>query len=137
MGQSLFTVDNFILEYPEIVGVVTPLRSIKLGVILSKHPDMDVVAVDDVQTFDKKSQHCSYRLTFLDDSSDCLLIKNKGDFGYFFSRFKKADYLLCSLSDDVINKDLISRIRNLNDISLCFALDKPNQKEILNFTQLL
>ena len=137
MAQSLFTSDELVLEYPEIMGLVTPLRTIKLGYILRNHPDIDAVAVDDIQTFDKKSIHFCYSLTFLDDDSMYLLIKNKGDLGFFYPRFRKADYLLCSVSEDEINKDLISTIRNLNDITVCFALDKPNQKEILNFTQLL
>ncbi len=137
MAQSLFTADELVLEYPEITGLVTPLKTIKLGYILRNHPDIDAVAADDIQTFDKKSVHFCYRLTFLDDASMYLLIKNKGDLGFFYPRFRKADYLLCSVSEDEINKDLISTIRNLNDITVCFALDKPNQKEILNFTQLL
>lgn len=134
--HSLFTAAESVLEYPTIYGISTSLRHIKLAYTLSKHPELEVEFAEDIPDFYKESLHAAYLLTFLDDQTRCLLIKNKGSENYFYSKYKKADYLLCSLSDDEINIEIIQILSKLSGISICFALDIPNQKEIQNFSQL-
>jgi hypothetical protein len=91
----------------------------------------------EVSSYNKESTHGAYHLTFLDDLSEMLIIKNKGVNSHFYSKYKTADYLICSLTEDEINKEIPAIISKLMGISICFALNKPNQQEILNFTQLL
>ena len=135
--HSLFTTDELVLDYPIIYGISSALKPIKLAYLLSNSSDIQVFAIDDRKTYDSKSEHQSFELTYLEDGFKCLLIKNKGTTDFFYKRYKKIDFLLCSLSDEFINADLINIIAKHQGISICFALDVPNQKEILNFTQLL
>ena len=135
--QSLFTTDELELDYPTIYGVSSALKPVKLAYLLSKCVDLEVVAVDDLKSYDQKSIHQAFQITYLDDGFMFLLIKNKGTEAFFFKRYKNIDYLLCSLDDNNINDDLINIIAKQQGISICFALEQPNQKEILNFSQLL
>lgn len=135
--QSLFTSEELVLEYPTIYGISSGLKPIRLAYELSKHPDLQVLATNDCSTYDGKSSHQCFEITYLEENYGCLLIKNKGFEGFFFKRFKNIDFLLCSLDDNFINAKLINIISKLQGITICFALDHPNQKEILNFTQLL
>jgi hypothetical protein len=75
-------------------------------------------------------------ITLLDDESKCLLIKNRGSSSLFYPKYNNAEYLLCSLNENEINPEIIEIFSKLPDISLCFALENPNQKQILNFIQL-
>jgi len=135
--QSLFTTDELELDYPTIYGVSSALKPVKLAYLLSKCVDLEVVAVDDLKSYDQKSIHQAFQITYLDAGFMFLLIKNKGTEAFFFKRYKNIDYLLCSLDDNNINDDLINIIAKQQGISICFALEQPNQKEILNFSQLL
>ena len=91
---------------------------------------------DDLLDYDKKSYHLNYVVTLLDDKSKCLLIKNRGSSSLFYPKYNNIPYLLCSLNENEINPNFIEIFSKLPDISLCFALEKPNQKQILNFIQL-
>ncbi len=135
--QSLFSTDELALEYPIIYGVSCALKPVKLAYYLSKCVDIEVVAVNDITSYDGKSLHQAFQITYLDDGFKCLLIKNKGSQAFFYKRYKNIDFLLCSLDDDNINDDLINIIGKQQGISICFALEEPNQREILNFSQLL
>lgn len=133
---SLFTSKELVLKYPKIYGIATSLRVLRMGFVLSCHPDLDVYAVEDVPTYDAESVHGAFHVTFLDDHSKVLCIKNKGTNGYFYPKYKRIDYLICSLEEEEINQELIKILAKLKGISLCFALDNPNKKEIVNFSQL-
>lgn len=135
--HSLFTSDELILEFPTIYGISSALKPIKLAYLLGKCSDIEIVAMNDCKSYDNKSEHQCFELTYLDDDYKCLLIKNKGTSEFFYRRYKKFDFLLCSLNDELINADLINIIAKHQGITICFALEQPNQKEILNFTQLL
>lgn len=135
--QSLFTLDELTLVFPEIYGISTSMRHVKLGFRLQNHPDFEIEYYDDITAYNSDSIHGAYLLTFKDDGSQCVIIKNRGSNGLYYPKYKQVNYLLCSKNDDEINKEIIHIIRKLKDISLCFVLDSPNQKEILNFTQLL
>lgn len=135
--QSLFLPDELELDYPEVYGISTPMRHLRLGYILSTSHHFKVMYEPEVSSYDKESAHGAYHLTFLDDDSEVLIIKNKGNNSLFYPKYKTADYLICSLSEDDINKEIPALISELIGISICFVLNKPNQKEILNFTQLL
>ena len=137
MAHSLFTTEELLLEYPSIYGLVTPMRLLKLGYTFSLHPDLEVEKGQDLHSFEKKSLHPTYHVVHLDDDFEFLLIKNKGDEGYFYPRYKNADYLICSYTEEEVSSDVIQIFQNHKDITICFELDTPNQKEILNFTQLL
>lgn len=137
MAYTLITADELELEYPSIYGIVSPLRLLKLGYVFSSHPDLYLEKDTDVTTYDKKSVHACYRVTFLDDSFEFIIIQNKGSENIFYPRYKKMDYLICSLNEEEISENLISIFQNHRDITICYRLDNPNQKEILNFTQLL
>lgn len=134
--HSLFTAAESVLKYPKIYGIATSLRHVKLAFTVSNHPDFELEFADDIPDFYKESLHAAYILTFLDDQTSCLLIKNKGSHNYFYSKYRKADYLLCSMSEEEINVEIIQIVSKLSGISICFALDTPNQKEIQNFSQL-
>ena len=135
--QSLFTSDELQLSYPIIHGVVSGNRPVRMGFVLSEHPDFDVELYNDVSDYDKESIHVSYLIRYLEDDTKCLLIKNKGTNGLFYKKYKQVDYLICAINEEEISVEIIEIIRKLTGISICFALDNPNQKEILNFTQLL
>ena len=135
--QSLFSADELDLYYPEVYAIATPLRHLRLGYMLSACPELDIFYESKVYTYDRESSHAAYHLTFLDDKSEALIIKNKGSSAFFYPKYKTADYLICSLSEEEINREIPQIIGKLNGISICFVLSKPNQKEILNFTQLL
>lgn len=135
--QSLFSLDELVLEYPEVYGISTPMRHLRVGYVLRSSHYFDVVYEPEVSSYNRESSHGAYHLTFLDDLSTVLVIKNKGSNSHYYSKYKTADYLLCSLTENEINKEIPSIISKLMGISICFALEKPNQKEILNFTQLL
>jgi hypothetical protein len=113
------------------------MRHLRLGYVLSSCPHLEIIYVPEVFTYGKESAHGAYHLTFLDDNSEALIIKNKGTNSFFYPKYRTADYLICSLIEDELNKEIPSIISKLKEISICFALNKPNQKEILNFTQLL
>lgn len=134
--QSLFTAEEFVLEYPCIYGIATSMRHVKFGYMLSRHPDLDVQFEEDIPDYNKESKHAAYHLTFLDDQSSCLIIKNKGTENYFYPKYKRVDYLICATAEDEINKEIVQIVSKLKGISICFALDNPNPKQILNFTQL-
>ncbi|MFT7230180.1 MAG: hypothetical protein ACI9GO_000644 [Bacteroidia bacterium] len=135
--QSLFSLDELVLEYPEVYGISTPMRHLRVGYVLRSSHYFDVVYEPEVSSYNRESSHGAYHLTFLDDLSTVLVIKNKGSNSHYYSKYKTADYLLCSLTENEINKEIPRIISKLMGISICFALEKPNQKEILNFTQLL
>lgn len=135
--QSLFTLDELTLVFPEIYGISTSMRHVKLGFRLQNHPDFEIDYFKDISMYGTDSLHAAYLLTFKDDESECIIIKNRGSKGLYYPKYKQVNYLLCSRNDDEINQEIIHIIRKLKDISLCFVLDTPNQKEIVNFTQLL
>jgi hypothetical protein len=135
--QSLFSLDELVLEYPEVYGISTPMRHLRVGYVLRSSHYFDVVYEPEVSSYNRESSHGAYHLTFLDDLSTVLVIKNKGSNSHYYSKYKTADYLLCSLTENEINKEIPRIISKLMGISICFALEEPNQKEILNFTQLL
>jgi hypothetical protein len=134
--QSLFTSDELELSYPIIHGIVSANRAVRMGFVLSEHPDFDVELYNDILDYDKESLHVSYLIRYLEDNTKCLLVKNKGSNGLFYKKYKQIDYLVCAMDEEDINLEIIEIIRKLMGISICFALDNPNQKEILNFTQL-
>lgn len=131
-----FTLEELELEYPIIYGVSTPLRHIKLGFEIECHPDFLVEFHEDIESYVGKSAHTSFLITYLDDKTQLLVIRNKGTKSLFYPRYKKVDYLLCAIGEDELNPEIIKIITKLKGISICFALDKPQQKEILNFSQL-
>ena len=133
---SLFASGEFILEYPTIHGIASNQRLSSFAHSLSKHPDLDIECFDDLLDYDKKSYHLNYVITLLDDKSKCLLIKNRGSSSLFYPKYNNIPYLLCSLNENEINPNFIEIFSKLPDISLCFALEKPHQKQILNFIQL-
>ncbi|MEN8732014.1 MAG: hypothetical protein ABF321_05525 [Bacteroidia bacterium] len=134
--QSLFTASEFVLKYPKIYGIATSLRHLKLGYVLITHADFDVVYEKEIFNFNRESEHQAYLLTYLDDDTQLLVIKNKGTQQYFYPKYKQVDYLLCSISEDEINIEIVKIVSKLKGISICFALDNPNKKDLLNFTQL-
>lgn len=134
--QSLFTASEFVLEYPRIYGIATSMRHVKFGYRLSVHPDIELQYEEDIPNYAKESKHAAYHLTYLDDQSSCLIIKNKGSESYFYPKYKKADYLICAISEEEISQEIIQIVSKLKGISICFALENPSQKEIINFTQL-
>ena len=133
---SLFASGEFILEYPTIYGVATNQRLLGFIHSLSKHPDFHVECYDDLLDYDQKSHHLNYVITLLDDGSQCILIKNRGSSSLYYPKYNNVAYLLCSLNENEINPEIIEIFSKLPDISLCFALEKQNQKQILNFIQL-
>jgi hypothetical protein len=133
---SLFASGEFILEYPTIYGVATNQRLLGFIHSLSKHPYFHVECYDDLLDYDQKSHHLNYVITLLDDGSQCILIKNRGSSSLYYPKYNNVAYLLCSLNENEINPEIIEIFSKLPDISLCFALEKPNQKQILNFIQL-
>ncbi|PCJ66821.1 MAG: hypothetical protein COA58_05015 [Bacteroidetes bacterium] len=134
--QSLFTAEELELSYPIIHGVVSSSHPVTLGFVLSQHPDFDVELYDDVVNYSKDSLHVAYRIKYLEDDTKCLLIKNKGTKELLYKKYKQVDYLICAMNEEEINTEIIEIIRKLSGIMICFALDNPNQKEILNFMQL-
>ena len=63
-------------------------------------------------------------------------MKNKGTKELFYPKYKQVDYLVCSIDESEIKSEIIQIISKLRGISICFALEEPNQKQILNFTSL-
>jgi hypothetical protein len=133
---SLFASGEFILEYPTIYGVATNQRLLGFIHSLSKHPYFHVECYDDLLDYDQKSHHLNYVITLLDDGSQCILIKNRGSSSLYYPKYNNVAYLLCSLNENAINPEIIEIFSKLPNISLCFALENPNQKQILNFIQL-
>ncbi len=134
---SLFTAEELTLDFPTIYGVSSSVRWLKLGFLLSQNQDIEVECVDDILTEHKGDKHAAYLLRYLDDGSESYVIKNKDKNSYFYHSYKSIDYLLCSVNEEEMNPRLIEIVKKIREISLCFELDMPNQKEILNFTQLL
>ena len=134
--HSLFTTDELVLKYPCIYGISTSMRHTKLGYELSVHPDIDLQYEEDISDYSKESKHAAYHLTFLDDQSSYLIIKNKGTKHHFYPKYKQVDYLLCSMNEEEINSEIVQIVMKVKGISICFALNNPSPKEILNFTQL-
>ena len=91
---------------------------------------------DDIKTHEGDSVHGAFLISFLDDKSECLLIKNRGTNSFFYKKYRKLDYFLCPMDEEEINPKIIRIVKGFKDISVCFVLDKPNQKDILNFAQL-
>ncbi len=133
---SLFASGEFTLEYPTIYGVATNQRLLGFIHSLSKHPDFHVECYDDIIDYDQKSYHLNYVITLLDDESQCILIKNRGSTSLFHPKYKNVEYLLCSSNENQVNPEIIQIFSKLPDISLCFALESPNQQQILNFIKL-
>lgn len=133
---ALFSSDEFALTYPTIYGIASYQRVLKIMFELSKQPDLDVECMEDITDYDEKSYFLNYLISYLDDNSTCLLVKNRGSSSFFYPRYKNIEYILCSLDDDEINPQIIHIIDNIPDISVCFALEIPNQNQILNFTKL-
>ena len=133
---SLFASGEFILEYPTIYGIAINQRLLGFIHTLSKHPDFHVECYDDIIDYDQKSYHLNYVITLLDDESQCILIKNRGSSSLFYPKYNNIEYLLCSNNENEVNHEIIQIFSKLPDISLCFALENPNQKQILNFIQL-
>jgi hypothetical protein len=133
---SLFASGEFVLEYPTIYGVATNQRLSGFIHALSKHPDLQIECYDDLLNYDQKSYHLNYMITLLDDESECILIKNRGSSSLFYPKYNNVEYLLCSSNENEINPEIIHIFSKLMDISLCFALESPNQKQILNFIKL-
>ncbi|MBT8327546.1 MAG: hypothetical protein KJP21_07470 [Bacteroidia bacterium] len=135
--HSLFTSEELELDFPKIFGVSSADKPIKMGYNLSLNPFIDVQFIDTISNFDETSEHAAFLITYLDDDYNCLLIKNKGSSGFFYKRFKNIDYLLCSTTEEELKEEIIEILSKLNSVSICFALDEPNQDEILNFSKLL
>jgi hypothetical protein len=135
--HTLFTTEELTLDVPEIYGISSALKTVKLGYYLLKNPYLGVERIEDISNYDKTSMHAAYEIIFLDDNYKCLLIKNRGTNSFFFNAYKNIDYLLCSLNEEEINNEIIEIVSKLHGVSICFALKKPNQNEILNFSQLL
>lgn len=133
----LFSSDELLLDYPTVYGVSCSMRMEKLGHHILKHSDFDVNRIDDVSTYDRSSDHETFEVTYLDDNSSFLVIRNRGTEAFFYNQYKNVDYLVCAMNEDELNEEIIAQLRKLRGVSICFALDKPNQKEILNFSQLL
>jgi len=133
---SLFAPGEFVLDYPTIYGISLNERIWTVIYHLSKHPDLHIECCDDILNYEEKSEHLNYMITFLDDQTNCLLIKNSGSNAFFYPKYKNVEYLLCACDENEINPEIIDIISEFTDISLCFALHKPNQKEILNFIKL-
>ena len=87
-------------------------------------------------TYSKESLHETYLISHLDDDAKCFLVKNKGTKELFYPKYKQVDYLVCSIDEEEIKSGIIQIISKLRGISICFALEEPNQKQILNFTSL-
>lgn len=134
--QSLFTTEELVLKYPRIYGIATSLRHIKFGYWLSIHPDIALQYEADILDYNQESSHAAYHFTYLEDHTSCLLIKNKGSKNYFYPKYKKVDYLICAINEEEINSEIVQIVSKITGISICFALDNPNPKEIINFTQL-
>lgn len=134
---SLFDEGEVVLDYPPIYGISTSLRSYRLAFLLAQHRDLDVECREDLSDYGLKSTFVNYGIYSLEEEREYLLIKNKGEKGWFYPRFKNVDYLLCSLTEEDISKEFRQQVAATRGISICFVLDKPNQKDILNFTQLL
>jgi hypothetical protein len=133
---SLFTLEELVLDYPIIYGVASPKRPLKLAFELSIHPDIEVDLYKETTTYSKESLHETYLISHLDDEAKCFLVKNKGTNELFYPKYKQVDYLVCSIDEDEIKSEIIQIISKLRGISICFALEEPNQKQILNFTSL-
>jgi hypothetical protein len=134
--QLLFSGDELVLEYPTIYGISTPLRHLRLGIAIAKHTDFKVEYHKNVASYDNQSTHAAFLITHLDDGLQYLLVRNKGSKSLFYKKYKTIDYLVCSM-DEEIDSEVIEKIKTIRGISICFALENPGQKEILNFTQLL
>lgn len=135
--HTLFTSEELELDFPEIVGVSSADKPIRIGYQLSLSPFIDVQYIDTIWNYDETSEHAAFLITYLDDGYECLLIKNKGSSGFFYKRFKNIDYLLCSTTEENLKEEIIQIVSKLTSVSICFALEEPNQDEILNFSQLL
>ena len=135
--HSLFTSAELELDFPEIYGISSADKPIRIGYKLSLNPFIDVQFIDTISNYDETSEHATFLITYLDDGSECLLIKNKGSAGFFYKRFKNIDYLLCSTTEESLKEEIIQIVSKLTGVSICFALEEPNQDEILNFSQLL
>ena len=134
---TLFDEGELILDFPAIYGISSSLRAYKLAFHLTQHRDLEVYASDNLTDYTSKSSYISYIIHHLDEQREYLLIKNKGDKGWYYPSYKKVDYLLCSLTEEEISIELTKQIASTRGVSICFVLNKPNQKEILNFTKLL
>ena len=134
---SLFDEGELILEFPTIFGISTSLRAYKLAFYLTQHRNIEVYAREDLEDYGSKNTYINYVIHNLDEQREYLLIKNKGEKGWYYPSYKKVDYLLCSLTEEGVSEDLTQQIASTIGVSICFVLNKPNQKEILNFTKLL
>ncbi len=135
--HSLFTADELTLEYPIIYGISSGVKPVRLGYALNSCSSISVFSIDDILNYSKESAHVCYEITHLDDSRKSLIIKNKGTNGFFYKKYRSIDYLLCSCDEEEIAKEIINIVGKLREVSVCFALNQPSQKEILNFSQLL
>ncbi len=133
---SLFTLEELVLDYPIIYGIASSSRPLRLAYNLSIHSDIEVDLYQEATTYSKESLHETYLITHLDDGAKCFLVKNKGTKEVFYPKYKQVDYLVCSINEEKIKPEIIQIISKLRDISICFALEEPNQKQILNFTSL-
>ena len=124
-----FTLDDLELEYPIIYGISTPLRHLKLGFEIERHPDFLVEFHEDIESYLGKSAHACYLIAYLDDNTQFLIIKNKGSKTLFYPRYKKVDYLLCAIGEEELNPESLRYLLNLREYLFVLHFKNLNKKK--------
>lgn len=125
------------VQCPDLYGVSTHIKILKLAYLLNSHPDFELEKVDDLCISEHGESHVMYQLRHLDVDSDFYLIKNKGHSELLLKNYKSFDFILTSNSDKKYIEEIMEWLGNLNEVSICFALTDISEKDKIKFEQLL
>lgn len=138
MPDLFLSSEEVTIECPEIYGISTPQKAYKLAWNIQKSAQFQSRKLDDVEHYYLGGHHCLYEIEDLDNQSRLYLVRNRGEKGFFYPKYKNFDFLLFSVSPYlVIDNDSLTSFKSLNAVSLCLALDEPASKDNMNFVQLL
>jgi hypothetical protein len=98
--------------------------------------EFQIYREEDVPNEAAGGSHACYKLLHLDEQTEYLLVKNKGERSYFYKKYRDLDFLLFGISGrSSSDNEILMSLKDLNCVSLCLKLDKPVSPESVNFIQ--
>ena len=134
---SLFEVGEEVVQAPAMLGISCHTRMLKLAYQLAQFPDFYVQAIDDFTNTATDSVHQAFEITYIEDQSTYTLLANKGSNGRLLSKYKGAEYILCSDDTYFSNENIIEILSELRTINLCFVISKVSKQETHTLATLL
>lgn len=125
------------VQCPDLYGISSHLKILKLAYFIGLHPDFKIVKTEDLALIESAETFITYQIHHLDVESPFYLIKNKATSEVLLHDYKSIDYIITSDCDKKYILEIINYVSELNEVSICFAIENLNDSDKIKFEQLL